>query len=222
MCVLRHLTHYIITHPCYHYIAYKKDGCADDPGWCFRDAVNNSLPASFHSYGQPSATDSAQPESAAPYSDMQVPSVAEILATAQKYPSAPNSAWDAFAPVSKTHGPADQWASPETIAPDGFKRSISASQKHEAASPVNPVSYEGMDMTPAQRSVAKGYSDGFLTSKIFASQNTSKLGFIGQYIEDSIRTLGGVVAPGTEGSYRQGFMTGLQDGEAKIMSTLKR
>lgn len=77
-------------------------------------------------------------------------------------------------------------------------------------------------MTPAQRSVAKGYSDGFLTSKIFASQNTSKLGFIGQYIEDSIRTLGGVVAPGTEGSYRQGFMTGLQDGEAKIMSTLKR
>src|ERR1700679_309017 len=74
-------------------IAYKKEGCADDPGWCFKDAVGNSLPASFHSYGQPSETDSAQPQSADLYPNMQLPSVADILASAQKLPVIPNGAW---------------------------------------------------------------------------------------------------------------------------------
>lgn len=78
------------------------------------------------------------------------------------------------------------------------------------------------DMTPIQRTVAKGYSDGFLTAKVFASHDGSKLGFIGQYIEDSIRVLGpDVVDPGTERSYRQGFMKGLEDGEAMVLVSLK-
>jgi glucan 1,3-beta-glucosidase len=204
------LYHYIFS---LFYIAYKKEGCEDDPGWCFRDAVGNSLPASFHSYGQP--------QSAAPDSDMQLPSVADILASAQKLPVTPNDAWDAFAPLSKTYM-ADKWVSPENIAPRRFKRVVTASQQHETLSLVSLVSYEGMDMTPSQRSDAKGYSDGFLTSQIFASHNTSKLGFIGQYIADSIGVLGpAVVALGTEGSYQQGFMRGLRDGEAKIAATLK-
>jgi glucan 1,3-beta-glucosidase len=218
--VILYLAHYTTTYSCY-FIAYKKEGCEDDPGWCFMDAVGNSLPASFHSYGQPSETDSAQPQSAAPYSDMQLPSVADILASAQKLPVTPNGAWDAFAPLSKTYM-ADEWVSPENLAPQRFKRDVAASQQHETTSLVNLVSYEGMDMTPSQRSDAKGYSDGFLTSQIFASHNTSKLGFIGQYIADSIEALGpAVVAPRTEGSYRQGFMRGLRDGEAKIAATLK-
>jgi glucan 1,3-beta-glucosidase len=153
---------------------------------------------------------------------MQLPSVTDILASAQKFPGTPNGAWDAFAPVSKTYG-ADKWVSwvsSETIAPARFKRSVSPDQP--TTSFVNRVLYEGMDMTPTQRCIAKGYSDGFLTAKIFASYNTSKLGFIGQYIEDSIRTLGPtVVASGTEGSYRQWFMSGLDDGEAIIAARLK-
>jgi glucan 1,3-beta-glucosidase len=214
----RRLHHYIFL---LFYIAYKKEGCEDDPGWCFRDAVGNSLPASFHSYGQPSETDSAQPQSAALYPDMQLPSVADILASAQKLPVTLNSAWDALAPLSKTYK-ADERVSPENIVPQRFKRSVAASQQHETTSLMNLVSYEGMDMTPSQRSDAKGYSDGFLTSQIFASHSISKLGFIGQYIADSIGALGpAVVAPRTEGSYQQGFMRGLRDGEGKIAATLK-
>ena len=82
--------------------------------------------------------------------------------------------------------------------------------------------YDGMDMTPKQHSVAKGYSDGFQTARIFATYNTSKLGFIAQYISDSIWTLGPTaVAPGTEEIYRHWFMSGLKDGESLVRKTLK-
>src|SRR5882762_6798226 len=197
-------------------VAYKKDGCAGDLGWCFKDAVNNCLPATFYSYGQPQATNPAKSESAL-FAKMQPPSVADILASAQKHPGTPNGVSDDFAPASKTYA-ADDWASSATTASAGFRRNVSPD-------PLTPFvdrdSYGGMDMTPAQRSIAKGYLDGFLTAKIFASSNTSKLGFKGQYIEDSICALGPtVVAPGTEGLYRLWFMSGLQDGETIIKATL--
>lgn len=202
-------------------IAYKKDGCDDDPGWCFKSAVNNSLPASFYSYGQPPAKKSAQSNLAAPYANMQLPSVTDILDSSQKFTGTPDGAWEAFAPVSKTYV-ADEWASSETIFPAGFKRNSSPGQLHQTASLENQDLYDGMDLTPTQRSMVKGYSDGFHTAKIFASYNNSKLGFIGQYIEDSMRTLGpAVVTAGTEGSYRRRFMDGLHDGEAIIIATLK-
>lgn len=72
-----------------------------------------------------------------------------------------------------------------------------------------------------QRVASKGYSDGYLTAKIFAQYGTSKLGFIGQYIHDSIATLGPtVVPPTTEDLYSDRFMKGLRAGEDAVRSNL--
>ncbi|KIJ59197.1 glycoside hydrolase family 5 protein [Hydnomerulius pinastri MD-312] len=71
-----------------------------------------------------------------------------------------------------------------------------------------------------EQSFIKGYSDGFLTAKIFAQQGWSKLGFKGQYIEDSLRVLGTLIALGSEDYYRNGFKVGLGDGETFIMDVL--
>jgi glucan 1,3-beta-glucosidase len=77
------------------------------------------------------------------------------------------------------------------------------------------------DGASQQRSIAKGYSDGFLTAKMFAMQGTSKLGFVGQYVIDSVRALGpDIVAPGTEGDYEDGFVKGLEDGEMVVASAM--
>ncbi|TFK54965.1 cytoplasm protein [Heliocybe sulcata] len=68
-----------------------------------------------------------------------------------------------------------------------------------------------------QSAIHKGYSDGFQTSVIFASYGMSRLGFVDQYIQDSLSTLvPGQVAPGGEESYSEWFRTGLRDGEASV------
>ena len=41
-----------------------------------------------------------------------------------------------------------------------------------------------------EKSIVRGYSDGYITAKIFAAYGLSKLGFTGQYIADSIAALG--------------------------------
>ncbi|KDQ60739.1 glycoside hydrolase family 5 protein [Jaapia argillacea MUCL 33604] len=66
-----------------------------------------------------------------------------------------------------------------------------------------------------QHSVNKGYSDGYLTAMVFGTYEGSKLGFVGQYVDDSRSSLGGsVIVPGTEGYYADWFLKGLADGEA--------
>jgi len=50
----------------------------------------------------------------------------------------------------------------------------------------------------------------------------SKLGFVGQYVNDSIVALGPtVVAAGMEGYYREWFLKGLTDGEQAVKDILK-
>ena len=79
-----------------------------------------------------------------------------------------------------------------------------------------------LPLDPDQRAVAKGYSDGFLTAKIFALYGMSKLGFTGQYMRDSIAMLGPtVIPPCTEHYYEEWFMAGLRDGEALVASYVK-
>lgn len=78
-----------------------------------------------------------------------------------------------------------------------------------------------LPLDPTQRAMAKGYSDGFMTAKIFALYGMSKLGFTGQYINDSLDRLGKVViASGTEHYYEQRFIEGLRDGETLITSSI--
>ncbi|KAJ7685071.1 glycoside hydrolase [Mycena polygramma] len=68
-------------------------------------------------------------------------------------------------------------------------------------------------MTSEQRSSSQGYSDGLFAAHFFCAHG-SRLGFTGQYIQDSIEALGPhVVSPGTESYYSASFMRGLADGE---------
>ncbi|KAJ7046654.1 glycoside hydrolase [Mycena alexandri] len=70
------------------------------------------------------------------------------------------------------------------------------------------------NMTAEEQSETKGYEDGFLTAKQFCEHDGSRLGFIGQFIDDSIKALGPtVVQSGTEPDYIAGFTRGLSDGE---------
>lgn len=149
---------------------------------------------------------------------MQLPSVVDILASAPQIPGALNASWDVFSSTFEKHA-SDDWASPPTTSA-GSKRDVS--RPHQAGSVMARDSFSEIDMTPTQTSVTKGYSDGFLTAGIFASYCGSRLGFIEQYIQDSIGALGPTgVGLGTEGLYQQWFMSGLQDGEARVMAALK-
>jgi hypothetical protein len=72
---------------------------------------------------------------------------------------------------------------------------------------------------PTQKAASKGYSDGFLTAKIFAQYGMSRLGFIDQYIYDSMMALGPVItAGGGEHYYHDYFYRGLADGEATVQA----
>lgn len=81
---------------------------------------------------------------------------------------------------------------------------------------------DGSDTYPtlAQQSSLRGYSDGFLTAKIFAQNGWSKLGFTGQYIEDSLRAVEPSITPGTQDNYRSAFRMGLADGEDGVEAVL--
>jgi glucan 1,3-beta-glucosidase len=178
--------------------AYKKEACDDDPGWCFKAAVGNSLPPSFYSYDQLATTDPSQLQSIITVVGQMVPPNASSI-------------------LSKAQSGAPPW-----------KRQLSGGQPRLAAahmrrqSPPPTVSYDGMNMTAAQRSTAKGYADGFVAAQTFATHGMSKLGFPQQYADDSIIALGpGVVEPGTEDYYRTWFGNGLEDGQRIVVAAIK-
>ena len=68
----------------------------------------------------------------------------------------------------------------------------------------------------------KGHSDGLMTAKIFALMDFSKLGFIDQYVNDSIAALGpGVVDGKSQQTYRDAFLRGLAEGETNVRTMLQ-
>ena len=68
----------------------------------------------------------------------------------------------------------------------------------------------------------KGHSDGLMTAKIFALMDFSRLGFIDQYVNDSIAALGpDVVDAGSQQTYRDAFLRGLAEGEANVRTMLQ-
>ncbi|KAL1675119.1 hypothetical protein EV122DRAFT_268668 [Schizophyllum commune] len=89
-----------------------------------------------------------------------------------------------------------------------------------------------------QVAYSRGYADGFMTVKTFALEGGSRLGFRGQYLMDSMKSLnaggaqvgmgvappdgaaGSIVAPGMEEKYRDGFFAGLDDGENAIRAVM--
>jgi hypothetical protein len=80
-------------------------------------------------------------------------------------------------------------------------------------------------LTPAQQAIQRGFSDGFVTAKMFAQQGPgmSRLGFKWQYVEDSLAAHGpSVIQPGKEGYYREWFDKGLLQGEAMVEKVIAK
>lgn len=79
-------------------------------------------------------------------------------------------------------------------------------------------------LSPAQEAIQRGFSDGFMTAKIFAQQGPgmSRLGFKWQYVEDSLAAHGSKVSPGKEGYYREWFDKGLIQGETMVAQVIAR
>ncbi|KAF9466289.1 glycoside hydrolase superfamily [Collybia nuda] len=185
--------------------SYMKEDCEEDPGWCFKAAVNNSLPPTFFSYGQESMKDR-----------WQVQALTTTIANMAVPPY------------------------PDTLAITASSGALAAGRRNEIhLEPYNNPQYHhrfeavhlrrdwrrydtgGSELTPGQRSLTKGYSDGFLAAKSFASVGISRLGFTEQFIRDIIAKLSpSVIVPGTESNYRDGFMKGLKDGENNVMSII--
>ena len=79
---------------------------------------------------------------------------------------------------------------------------------------------EQSDLTSEERIMQRGYSDGFLTAKMFAQQGPamSRLGFKGQYMKDTVVLLKGMgaIGDGDESKYQEWFWKGLSDGEGLV------
>lgn len=177
--------------------AYRKEDCMEDPGWCFGAAVGKSLPSTFFSYGAPPVT----PEPTQ-LPDMSTLSEGMTPPSDEQDPSAGNRP-----PQYDSYSQDDSSAPPAFQDPPGY--------------PQGAPNDNGPSSASQQASKIRGYKDGFLTARIFALYNLSRLGFIGQYITDSLAALGpGIISPGTESFYEEGFMRGLADGEAVVSAGL--
>jgi glucan 1,3-beta-glucosidase len=174
--------------------AYKKEGCDTDPSWCFTSAVGTSLPSDFFVYKE--ACNSRRSIG----SLISLPSRSEALSMA-------NGSILSSSPVKRS----------PTVSPDlDPKRSIPLFHHRLAAIHYRRSKRDSANMTAEQQSSARGYSDGYLTARLFCQYDGSQLGFVGQYIQDSISALGSeVIAPGTEPYYSAGFTRGLSDGEGR-------
>jgi len=66
----------------------------------------------------------------------------------------------------------------------------------------------------------RGYSDGFLTTKMFAQHGPamSRLEFKAQYMKDTVTLLKGMeaIGDGDESKYQEWFWKGLNDGEGLV------
>ncbi|KAG5639515.1 hypothetical protein H0H81_000660 [Sphagnurus paluster] len=182
--------------------SYIKEGCDDDPGWCFKTAVNRTLPASFFSYGQAPIVDPWQIQVVSiAIANMTAPPVSEIL-------SAPQG--------NKPRTPRTIFSS--RMSDNGAIRRFETIHTHREE---QKDSFDGLNLTPAQKSTVKGYTDGFLAAKLFASFRLSKLGFVGQYVADCIAQEGpDMIVPGTEQNYRDGFGQGLVAGQKVVMAAV--
>lgn len=179
-------------------LAYRKEDCTDDPGWCFTAAVGKALPSTFFSYGVPSSGEPSQ-----------LPGMSTLIGGM----TLPQETRDTETSTDNSYRPfSDQLDTPEAPAP--FEASTGYQQ-------YSPPAYGTSSGSAEQAASLRGYTDGFLTARIFSLYSLSKLGFVGQYVQDSISALGpAAVAPGTNDAYQSGFLYGLADGEAVVNAGL--
>ncbi|PPQ67653.1 hypothetical protein CVT25_012681 [Psilocybe cyanescens] len=177
--------------------AYKTEDCDDDPGWCFKAAVGKTLPDNFFSYNKTKSI-KAENNLVKNTSDLLIPTVsANILNLVQQV--------GLFAMDRRTSEDSLQYAGPRT----GHR--FNAIHHHRDIQNVH--SDEAM-----KNSSLRGYSDGLTTAKVFAAYNMSRLGFMGQFMEDAIRVAGPtLIVQGTEDDYSSAFIQGLRVGEHAAM-----
>jgi glucan 1,3-beta-glucosidase len=184
--------------------AYKKEDCDQDPGWCFKAAVGRALPSTFFSYGQTSKATLSTSDITFLFPDSHLPVATGLMA---KIKSVTEPLWP------KSHKRQLPVYRPGFHPFDVFYHLVMSGRKRNE-SPVNPS-------TP-DAAATKGHSDGLMTAKIFALLDFSKLGFIDQYVNDSIAALGpDVVNAESQQAYRDAFSRGLAEGEANVRSMLQ-
>lgn len=228
-----------------HLAGYQTEDCDTNLDWCFKSAVGNTLPSTFFSYGNAPMTSPSQlMDVAVAVADMDMPSMTEVLglagvqnaSTSSMTSNDPTTTSDANSTTSSDDAMSTTTTGFSSSSTQGSSASSAvvskrhSSQQHRfdaiharrhspfsASSHKRDVANPVLDDTAAQRSITKGYSDGFLTAKIFAQYGMSKLGFTGQYIADSITALGPtVIEAGSEGYYSDWFSKGLSDGQAIV------
>jgi len=195
---------------------YNKEDCTSDEGWCFKDAVGKALPSTFFSYTvQKSGSTVLTPAISSAVLDIHVPNQATILNRA-----AQDSVLEVWGPEIPAHtepvsDPSKQSLGSRLITrKEHGHRFLAVHFRRQTPLPT-PLTQRSA-LSVSQEAVVKGYSDGFNTAKIFASNGLSKLGFEGQYIEDSLRSLGNIIDVGEQDVYREWLRKGLADGEALV------
>ncbi|KAG6811324.1 hypothetical protein H0H92_007988 [Tricholoma furcatifolium] len=177
--------------------AYLKEDCDNDPGWCFKAAIGDSLPEAFFSYDNTPTDPQCVRKKSSLITNMSAPSASDILA------NQPDASDD------PTDGPSRRGES-------SLKEHVSRQYRFEAIRRRHRPDTE--ELTPSQRSIVKGYTDGFLTSKEFASSGQfAKLGFIGQWLATKQPV---DLEQGTEQDYRRGFVQGLTEGQGRVQEAL--
>lgn len=194
----------LISH--WHHTAYRKEDCNSDPGWCFLAAVGKALPSTFFSYGAGASK--------------------AVLANNYDNPSTSNPS-----PSPTNYNAYYQHPDAPLIRGQNIRRPVSFAKRQQAkcslrkrdSSDNNPSSTpsgtspapEPFITDPAQ----KGYSDGYMTAQIFSQHGSSKLGFTGQYIRDSIDALRSRgINNQNQGAYTDSFVKGLSEGEAAVVA----
>ena len=185
-------------------IAYKKEDCDEDPGWCFKAAVGNALPPTFFSYGQTSKTTLSTSNITYLFPDSRLPVATGVMA---RIKSVTGPLWP------KSHKRELPVYHPGLHPFDVFYHLVLSGRKRSEPS-ANPSTDDGV--------ATKGHSDGLMTAKIFALVDFSKLGFIDQYVNDSIAALGpDIVDVKSQQVYRDAFLQGLAEGEANVRTMLQ-
>lgn len=202
----------------WHFWSYMMEDCDSDLDWCFKNAVGNTLPSSFFSYNsKPSTSPFKAAYIARSLAEMQMPSMTEVL----QQPS-PNAS--AVSDSDTTSSDSDATPTPSLSSRNigSYHQRFLAIHSHKMVhrhKRAGNVTQSLTDLTATEQSITKGYSDGFLTAKIFAQYGFSELGFSIQYIQDSIKALGPeIIASGTEANYASWFHRGKADAESMIRS----
>lgn len=183
--------------------AYRKEDCDQDPGWCFKAAVGRALPPTFHSYGQTSKTALSTSDILSLFPDSRLPVTNGLMA---KVKSMTEPLWP------KSHRRELPAYLSDFHPFDVFYHLVMLGKKRNEP-PVNTSTTDTV--------AVKGHSDGLMTAKIFALMDSSKLGFVDQYVNDSIAALGpDVVDANSRQAYRDAFLQGLAEGESNIKTML--